>query len=105
MLRKQFNRHKKSINRSFYRKVLPRNPYLAQIFYYKTGVMSNGSLLNSTMVNGLKRRKVEMTDFQDNYAILIFKMKKLEDMYQRNLFEPVFMAGKKYYFIPKQLIL
>ena len=105
VLRKQFNRHKKSINRSFYRKVLPRNPYLAQIFYYKTGVMSNGSLLNSTMVNGLKRRKVEMTDFQDNYAILIFKMKKLEDMYQRNLFEPVFMAGKKYYFIPKQLIL
>ena len=33
------------------------------------------------------------------------KMKRLEDMYQRNLFRPVFIAGKKYYFIPKQLIL
>ena len=36
VLRKQFNRQKKSINRSFYRKVLARNPYLAQIFYCKT---------------------------------------------------------------------
>ena len=63
VLRKQFKRQKKSINRSFYRKVLPRNPYLAQIFYYKTGVMANDSLLNSTKVKKLKKRKVELTDF------------------------------------------
>lgn len=105
VLRKQFNRQKKSINRSFYRKVLPRNPYLAQIFYCKTGVMANDSLLNSTKVKKLKRRKVELTDFNSGYTALISKMKRLEDMYQRNLFRPVFIAGKKYYFIPKQLIL
>ena len=91
--------------RSFYRKVLPRNPYLAQIFYCKTGVMANDSLLNSTKVKKLKRRKVELTDFNSGYTALISKMKRLEDMYQRNLFRPVFIAGKKYYFIPKQLIL
>lgn len=105
VLRKQFKRQKKSINRSFYRKVLPRNPYLAQIFYYKTGVMANDSLLNSTKVKKLKKRKVELTDFNSGYTALISKMKRLEDMYQRNLFRPVFIAGKKYYFIPKQLIL
>lgn len=105
VLRKQFNRQKKSINRSFYRKVLPRNPYLAQIFYCKTGVMANDSLLNSTKVKKLKKRKVELTDFNSGYTALISKMKRLEDMYQRNLFRPVFIAGKKYYFIPKQLIL
>lgn len=105
VLRKQFNRQKKSINRSFYRKVLPRNPYLAQIFYCKTGVMTNDSLLNSTKVKKLKKRKVELTDFNSGYTTLISKMKRLEDIYQRNLFRPVFIAGKKYYFIPKQLIL
>ena len=105
VLRKQFNRQKKSINRSFYRKVLPRNPYLAQIFYCKTGVMANDSLLNSTKVKKLKKRKVELTDFNSGYTALISKMKSLEDMYQRNLFRPVFITGKKYYFIPKQLIL
>lgn len=105
VLRKQFKRQKKSINRSFYRKVLPRNPYLAQIFYYKTGVMANDSLLNSTKVKKLKKRKVELTDFNSGYTALISKMKRLEDMYQRNLFRPVLIAGKKYYFIPKQLIL
>mgnify|MGYP007028162714 FL=1 len=105
VLRKQFKRQKKSINRSFYRKVLPRNPYLAQIFYCKTGVMANDSLLNSTKVKKLKKRKVELTDFNSGYTALISKMKRLEDMYQRNLFRPVLIAGKKYYFIPKQLIL
>jgi hypothetical protein len=105
VLRKQFNRQKKSINRSFYRKVLPRNPYLAQIFYCKTGVMANDSLLNSTKVKKLKKRKVELTDFNSGYTTLISKMKRLEDIYQRNLFRPVFITGKKYYFIPKQLIL
>lgn len=93
VLRKQFKQQKKSINRSFYRKVLPRNPYLAQIFYYKTGVMANDSLLNSTKVKKLKKRKVELTDFNSGYTALISKMKRLEDMYQRNLFRPVFIAG------------
>lgn len=105
VLRKQFKRQKKSINRRFYRNVLPKNPYLAQIFYYKTGIMANDARLHSTTVNELKRRKVELTDFNVDYASLISKMKKLEDMYHRNLFEPVFIAGKKYYLIPKQLIL
>lgn len=105
VLRKQFKRQKKSINRRFYRNVLPKNPYLAQIFYYKTGIMANDACLHSTTVNELKRRKVELTDFNVDYASLISKMKKLEDMYHRNLFEPVFIAGKKYYLIPKQLIL
>jgi hypothetical protein len=93
VLRKQFTRQKKSINRSFYRKVLPRNPYLAQIFYCKTGVMANDSLLNSTKVKKLKKRKVELTDFNSGYTALISKMKRLEDMYQRNLFRPVFITG------------
>lgn len=105
VLRKQFKRQKKSINRSFYRKILPKNPYLAQIFYYKTGIMANDTLLHSITVNELKRRKVELTDFNEDYATLILKMKRLEDLYQRNLFEPVFIGGKKYHFIPKQLIL
>ena len=105
VLRKQFKRQKKSINRSFYRKILPKNPYLAQIFYYKTGIMANDTLLHSTTVNELKRRKVELADFNEDYATLILKMKRLEDLYQRNLFEPVFIGGKKYHFIPKQLIL
>lgn len=105
VLRKQFKRQKKSINRRFYRNVLPKNPYLAQIFYYKTGIMANDARLHSTTVNELKRRKVELTDFNVDYASLISKMKKLEDMYHSNLFEPVFIAGKKYYLIPKQLIL
>ena len=78
---------------------------MAQIFYCKTGVMTNDSLLNSTKVKKLKKRKVELTDFNSGYTTLISKMKRLEDIYQRNLFRPVFIAGKKYYFIPKQLIL
>lgn len=105
VLRDQFKRQKKSINRSFYRDILQKNPSLAQIFYYKTGIMANDSLLNSITVNELKKSKIELTDFNGNYNFLISKMKKLEDMYQRNLFEPAFIAGKKYYFIPKQLIL
>ena len=105
ILRRQLNRQRESINRAFYRKVLPQNPYLAQIFYYKTGIMPNDNLLISTTVNKLKKRKIELTDFNDGYTFLISKMKRLEDMYQRNLFKFVFIAGKKYYFIPKQLII
>lgn len=105
ILRKSFEREKKSIERGFYRKMLPGNPYLSQIFYYKTGIMACDSLLDKTKVKGLKFRKVKSKDFNDNYMALICKMKKLEDMYQRNLFKPVFIAGKKYYFIPKQLTL
>lgn len=105
VLRDQFKRQKKSINRSFFRDILPKNPSLAQIFYYKTGIMANDSLLNSITVNELKKSKIELADFNGNYNFLISKMRKLEDMYQRNLFEPAFIAGKKYYFIPKQLIL
>ena len=67
--------------------------------------MANDSLLNSTKVKKLKKREVELTDFNSGYTALISKMKSLEDMYQRNLFRPVFITGKKYYFIPKQLIL
>lgn len=105
VLRKLYNRQKKSIDRKFYRKVLPKNPYLSQIFYYKTGIMANDSLLNSVTVKELKRRKIETVNFNNGYTTLILKMRELEDMYQFNLFEPVFIAGKKYYFIPKQLIL
>lgn len=105
VLRKLYNRQKKSIDRRFYRKVLPKNPYLSQIFYYKTGIMANDSLLNSVTVKELKRRKIETVNFNNGYTALILKMRELEDMYQFNLFEPVFIAGKKYYFIPKQLIL
>lgn len=105
VLRKLYNRQKKSIDRKFYRKVLPKNPYLSQIFYYKTGIMANDSLLNSVTVKELKRRKIETANFNNGYTTLILKMRELEDMYQFNLFEPVFIAGKKYYFIPKQLIL
>ena len=95
VLRKQFKRQKKGINRRFYRNVLPKNPYLAQIFYYKTGIMANDARLHSTTVNELKRRKVELTDFNVDYASLISKMKKLEDMYHRNLFEPVFYSRQE----------
>lgn len=105
VLRKLYNRQIKSIDGKFYRKVLPKNPSLSQIFYYKTGIMANDSLLNSVTVNGLKRKKIDAANFNDNYTALILKMRELEDMYQFNLFEPVFIAGKKYYFIPKQLIL
>lgn len=51
------------------------------------------------------KKSLELTDFNSGYTTLISKMKRLEDIYQRNLFRPVFIAGKKYYFIPKQLIL
>lgn len=105
VLRRQFNRQKKSINGSFCRKVLPQNPYLAQIFYYKTGIMANGSLLNSTRVKKLKKRRVGPADFNCGYTALISEMKRLENMYRCNLFRPVFMAGKKFYFIPKPLML
>lgn len=47
--------------------------------------MANDSLLNSTKVKKLKKRKVELTDFNSGYTALISKMKRLEDMYQRNL--------------------
>ena len=67
--------------------------------------MANDSLLNSKKVKKLKKRKVELADFNSGYTALISKMKRLEDMYQRNLFRPVVIAGKKYYFIPKQVIL
>ena len=105
VLRKLYNRQIKSIDGKFYRKILPKNPSLSQIFYYKTGIMANDSLLNSVTVNGLKLKKIDAVNFNDNYTALILKMRELEDMYQFNLFEPVFIAGKKYYFIPKQLIL
>ena len=105
VLRKLYKRQKKSINRKFYRKVLPKNPYLSQIFYYTTGIMANDSLLNSVTVKELKYEKIDTANFNDNYTALILKMRKLEDMYKFNLFEAAFISDKKYYFIPKQLIL
>lgn len=105
MLRKLFDKERKNIERGFYRKMLPQNPYLSQILYYKTGITACDSILNTMRVKDLKSRKVKSEGFNDNYNFLISKMKKLEDMYQRNLFRPVFMAGKKYYFIPKELTL
>lgn len=105
VLRKLSKRQKKSINRKFYRKVLPKNSYLSQISYYTTGIMANDSLLNSVAVKELRHRKIDTANFNDNYTALILKMRELEDMYQFNLYEPVFIADKKYYFIPKQLIL
>lgn len=105
VLREQFDRQQKSINRSFYRKVLPKKPYWAQLFYCKTGIMANDSLLTSITAKQLKKRKLELTDFNSDYTALIDRMKRLEEMYQHNQFRPVFIIGKKYYFIPKPLIL
>lgn len=104
-LRSLFERQRKTINRSFHREVLTKNCLISDIFYYKTGIVLSDSLFNNITVKELRQKYIHIYEFSDNYKVLIEKLERLEELYQRNMLEPVILSNKKYLFIPEQLTL
>ncbi len=105
-LRKLYNKQRKTINRNFHREVLTKNSLISDIFYYKTGISLTDSLFNNMTVKELRQKYIDdISKFSEDYSELIEKLKKLEELYQRNMLEPVILSNKKYLFIPEQLTL
>lgn len=104
VLRKVYRKQRKSMNRTFCRKVLKKKSVIADHFYYKTGIPANEELLQDLKIRHLKVRKCRKNNFHDIYPTLIDKLKNLEGMYMQNSYETVMIAGETYYFIPQNLL-
>lgn len=104
VLRKVYRKQRRSLNQAYHRKLLKRNAYIADLFYYRTGIPAEEELLYQLKIRRLKPRKCRNNGFHTIYPSLIEKLKVLEGMYQQQSFDTIPMAGETYYFIPKHLL-
>lgn len=105
LLRNIYSGHFNNINRAFRRDILDKKSPIALTFQYKTGIAPNDSLLWNNVSKKLKPKHLDMKSFNEQYRLLVDKMKTLETLYLRNRFRQIQVGSKMYFFIPNELIL
>ncbi|SNQ45119.1 type VI secretion system protein TssR domain-containing protein [Cellulophaga lytica] len=101
VLKRNYKKHIKGINKTFKRKVISRRDNLTKLFFYKTGIKPDADF------NKFKSLKVKSTEaskkgFNDFYMLNRKKLDLLEKMFLDNKLTKV---NKDSYFIPEHLLL
>lgn len=103
-LRRQYKQERQQINASRYIKLLKRRDKIANLFYHKTGIWPNASLLYDLRPCDLKYKRVSLSDWELSYRDLLTKVDRLEEAFVNERLEQKKLGEQSYYVLPKALL-
>lgn len=101
MLRKILHKQRNLLNEQYLCRILDRKSTLSDLFYYKTSVQVNDSILYRLRISHLKIELYKSVDWNWHYKNYLDKINTLEDRFVKDQLEKISISGVDYYYIPK----
>ncbi len=102
MLRGLYKRERELINTRNYREMVTRRASIATLFYHKTGIWPNDTLLYKLRPCNLHPKRTQSVNWEEHYQRCLHKLNALEQDFINERLSVKEIAGTSYYFISKE---
>lgn len=102
MLRHLYEKERELINTRNYRELVTRRASIATLFYHKTGIWPNDTLLYKLRPCNLHPKRTQSVNWEEHYQRCLHKLNALEQDFINERLSVKEIAGTSYYFISKE---